>query len=91
MKMDDNKFNEIRNALRESARMYPFCRIASCDCDGRDDEWKKGCFCMCHFSLMDKKFGEKKWSLSDHYASAEVGRPIIIKRKKNEKAKKEKN
>ena len=82
--MDDKKFNEIRKSLLESARKYPFCKIANCGCDGRDDEWKKGCHCMCHFFLMDKKFGEKNWGLSDHCASAKVGRPIK-KERKNEK------
>lgn len=78
--MDDKKFKEITNALRESARRYPFCRIANCDCKGTENEWNKGCVCMCHFYQMDEKLGKGNWKLSDHIASSKKGKPIKKKK-----------
>jgi hypothetical protein len=76
---------EMAGALMLSARRYPNCPIANCDCHHKDqDEWVKGCYCLCHFAQMDRKFGKGAWGLGDVDASAKAGKP---RRKPGPKAK----
>jgi hypothetical protein len=63
-------------ALALSAQRYPHCPIANCDCHHKDkDEWAKGCYCLCHFEQMNRKFGKDNWNLGDVGASANSGKP----------------
>jgi len=71
--MDDETFQKMIESFRESTRRFPNCRMANCTCDSDNDEWKKGCHCMCHFFFMDKKFGKDKWNLNDFSKMAEKG------------------
>jgi len=71
--MDDETFQKMRESFRESMRRFPNCRIANCICDSNNDEWKKDCHCICHFFLMDKKFGKDKWNLNDFFEMAKKG------------------
>ncbi len=73
--MDAVEFGKMTDALRASARRYPTCRIANCDCNDYVDEWKPGCGCMGHFKNLDKAFGEDGWALSDFSASVKTGMP----------------
>lgn len=73
------EMTDIQGALGAivlSAHRFPNCPIANCDCNHKgQDEWKKGCFCMCHFFQMDRKFGKNNWNLGDVGSSARAGRP----------------
>lgn len=63
-------------ALMLSRQRFPNCPIANCDCHHKDrDEWEKGCYCLCHFAQMSRKFGEGKWNLGDVDSSAKAGKP----------------
>ena len=55
----------MHNALREAQKAYPNCRIANCDCDEYENEWKKDCWCMGHWLQMDRWFGKDKWKHGD--------------------------
>jgi hypothetical protein len=71
-----NNHAAILGSLMIAARQYPNCPVANCDCHHKDrDEWKKGCYCLCHFKQMDRKFGEGKWNLGDSGSSAKAGKP----------------
>lgn len=62
-------------ALVLSARRFPHCPIANCDCHHKDkDEWQKDCFCLCHFEQMNRKFGKDNWNIGDVGASARAGK-----------------
>lgn len=71
--MNEEEYIQMRNNLREAIRRYPNCRIANCECDEYNGEWKKGCHCMGHFKMMDRMFGEKKWGLNDFDEMAHKG------------------
>lgn len=76
--MDDKAYLEITAGLRESIRRFPYCKVASCECDGRKGEWVPGCFCTCHWFALNDAFGSGKgeWSFADAAASAKVGKPV---------------
>mgnify|MGYP001573062651 FL=1 len=67
-------FAAVERALRTAALRFPGCRIANCKCDSKRGEWKRPCWCMCHFKAMDEKFGKKGWNLDDFEREVKVGR-----------------
>ena len=71
--MNDEEYIQMRNNLREAGRRYPNCYIANCDCNEKEGEWKKGCHCMGHFTMMNKIFGGRKWDLNDFDEMAHKG------------------
>lgn len=71
-----SNYEAMLGSLMIAARQHPHCPIANCACHHKDrDEWAKGCYCLCHFKQMDKKFGEGKWNLGDVGSSAKAGKP----------------
>ena len=44
-------------AIRESARRYPRCRIANCRCNSFGDEWVQECGCLCHLLQLQEQTG----------------------------------
>ena len=75
--MDQKTFVEMSNALHRSLKRFPNCRIANCDCNSEEGEWKKNCHCMCHFSNMDEKYGKDKWTLKQFSEEAERGMKLV--------------
>ena len=71
--MDNEQFAKITQSLMASARAYPNCKIANCECNELDNEWKKGCHCMGHWLQMDSWFGKNKWKLDDCDAYSKTG------------------
>ena len=71
--MSTVNFDEMAKALRQAVARYPNCRIANCDCDSKGTEWKAGCYCMCHFTQMDIKFGKDKWNMNDFDKQSKQG------------------
>lgn len=71
--MTTEEFLKIQKALGNSIQRFPNCRIANCECNSKNDEWKKDCNCMCHLLYMDKKFGKDKWKFSDVSKIAKKG------------------
>lgn len=56
----------MRRSIAAAAARYPHCRVANCDCKSRDeDEWKRDCWCLCHFQYMNTKYGRDMWRLTD--------------------------
>lgn len=49
----------IFQAISESAKRYPRCRIANCECDSFGDEWGTGCGCLCHLLQLQKQVGQE--------------------------------
>lgn len=66
---------DTMNALLQAMRSpFQSCPLFSCRCDKSKNEWKKGCYCLCHFDYMNKKYGNNddvpqgqplKWDLGN--------------------------
>lgn len=75
--MNKIDFSKMTEALRQQASRYPNCLIANCDCNEKKGEWKKGCNCLGHWLMMDKKFGKDNWTLEMYDAEKEKGWPLV--------------
>lgn len=61
--MTPTELHRMFTALMMSARRFPRCTIANCDCNSKGGEWRNGCMCGCHFFHMTELYGPG-WSLS---------------------------
>lgn len=73
MSMTREELETMSHNLRLAIRRFPNCRIANCECDSKNGEWKPGCLCMCHWFKMDELHGERKWTLDMFYKQAKKG------------------
>ncbi len=63
----------MHSGIVASAKRYPDCRIANCDCDDYGGVWERGCHCFGHFKDMDAIFGKDNWRLGDFSREARRG------------------